>query len=118
MKVFGLQGESMRSAPVADKVGDDPKGIWSPPAAGAVRAAAFEERTDRDADFDALADGEVLAPGSVPLRRDSAGDGLFDGTEVRLLGTEPLAADGDGALDGEERYAGSDPLDPASTPGG
>ncbi len=40
MKVFGLQGEIMRSARLADKVFDDPEGDFSSPAAGMVRAAA------------------------------------------------------------------------------
>jgi len=49
---------------------------------------------------------------------DTDGDGLSDGDEVNVHGTEPLVTDtdGDGFSDGDEVSAGSDPKDTASTP--
>jgi hypothetical protein len=49
---------------------------------------------------------------------DDDGDGLPDALEVGSYATDPLDpdTDGDGWSDGEEVLAGSDPLDPASTP--
>lgn len=50
---------------------------------------------------------------------DSDGDGLTAADEVSLYGTDPGSADtdGDGSDDMEEVDAGTDPLDPTSTPG-
>lgn len=72
-----------------------------------------------DTDMDALGDGEeVLNYGTNPLRADRDADGLGDGSEVWSYGTDPNNADtdADGYTDYEEVTAGSDPLDPNSTP--
>jgi len=76
---------------------------------------------DADSDDDGLDDGaEVNIHGSDPLDADSDDDGLDDGTEVNVHGTDPNDADSDDdTFDDElEVFAGSDPLDPLSTPGG
>jgi hypothetical protein len=54
-----------------------------------------------------------------PKRKDSDRDGLTDRQEVKRFGTDPCNKDTDmgGASDGKEIKAGSDPLDPRSTPG-
>jgi MYXO-CTERM domain-containing protein len=49
---------------------------------------------------------------------DVDGDGLSDGSEVNVHGTDPSDADtdDDGTSDGDEVSAGSDPTDSESTP--
>ena len=77
-----------------------------------------------DTDGDDLTDGEEVqsrvSPRACcnPLDADSDDDGLSDGYEVRSTGTGATNpdSDGDGANDGAEVAAGTDPLDPASTP--
>ena len=80
---------------------------------------------DADTDGDGIPDGEETVPGrdgfaTDPLDLDSDDDGLSDGDEVNTHGTDPLDkdSDDDGFPDGVEVSAGSDPLDPASTPPG
>jgi hypothetical protein len=98
--------------------------------------------TKKDTDGDGLWDkGELVKFGTDPTQADTDGDGLKDGTEVKKLGTDPTRVDtdgdglsdkdetqvyktdparqdtdGDGAPDGVEVSAGSNPLDPESTP--
>ncbi len=77
-----------------------------------------------DTDGDELTDGEEVqrrvTPRACcnPLDADSDDDGLADGYEVHTAGTGATNpdSDGDGANDGAEVAAGTDPLDPASTP--
>ena len=78
-----------------------------------------------DTDGDGLDDGsEVFVLGTDPLLADTDGDGLADGIEF-LLGTNPRQedTDGDGVLDGREvtTTPRSDPFDPCDpkpcTPG-
>ncbi len=54
-----------------------------------------------------------------PVKRDTDGDGLWDGEELRGYGTNPLNADTDGDLmpDGWEVQYGLNPLDPSDGPG-
>ena len=54
-----------------------------------------------------------------PKKKDSDKDGLNDRQEIKRYGTDPCDKDTDdgGASDGKEVKAGSDPLDPKSTPG-
>jgi len=47
-------------------------------------------RTVPDMDGDSLLDVDEAAIGTQPLRFDSDGDGYGDGTEVLLMGTNPL----------------------------
>ncbi len=71
-----------------------------------------------DSDNDGLSDGaESSVHGTDPNNGDSDLDGLPDGVEVSL-GTNPLAADsdGDGASDAEEYLSGDDPLVAALVP--
>ena len=53
-----------------------------------------------------------------PKKKDSDKDGLNDRQEIKRYGTDPCDKDTDngGASDGKEVRAGSDPLDPRSTP--
>lgn len=71
---------------------------------------------DRDADGDGLWDGdEVTIYGTDPYDRDTDDDGLYDGQEVNIWGTDPLDddSDDDGLEDGPEAEThGTDPLDP------
>ncbi len=77
-----------------------------------------------DTDGDELTDGEEVqrrvTPRACcnPLDADSDDDGLADGYEVHTSGTGATNpdSDGDGANDGAEVAAGTDPLDPTSTP--
>lgn len=66
-----------------------------------------------DTDGDLLWDGEELASGTDPLLGDTDGDGLDDGTEVLLWQTSATEGDTDGDTlgDAEEiRVLGTDPL--------
>lgn len=64
-----------------------------------------------DVDQDGLTNAEELAAGTDPFDFDSDGDGLTDGEEVHLYGTNPLLrdTDGDGQDDAAELAAGTDP---------
>ena len=68
-----------------------------------------------DRDGDGIPDGrEIRLYGTNPLLADTDGDGLADSREI-ALGTSPANADtdGDGLTDGEEFLGtGTDPLDP------
>lgn len=81
----------------------------------------------KDTDRDGLEDGtEVFGPAgkryprceTSPIRKDSDKDGLRDGREVKRVHSNPCRWDTDrgGVSDGDEVRAGSDPLDPWSTP--
>src|SRR5690606_35054501 len=69
-----------------------------------------------DGTFLSVPDTVVIDVASDEL--DSDGDGLSDADEENVYGTDPSNpdTDGDGFTDGEEVEAGSDPLDPLSTP--
>jgi hypothetical protein len=56
----------------------------------------------------------AVAPTVAPAASDSDSDGVVDGDETDLFGTDPLTADSDadGILDGAEIAAGTDPLVP------
>ena len=71
-----------------------------------------------DSDGDGLPDWFELLIGTDPHKPDTDGDGLTDFEEVFVYHTNPLNpdTDGDGFDDGIEIVAGSDPLDPNSTP--
>src|SRR5690606_34911732 len=63
-------------------------------------------------------DTAVIAVAADTTESDSDGDGLSDDAEESIYGTDPSAADTDGDTfsDGDAVAAGSDPLDPGSTP--
>lgn len=72
-----------------------------------------------DQDADGLTDlAEIDTYQTDPLATDTDLDGLSDGDEANLHGTEATLwdTDGDGFSDGDEVAAGTDPLDPGSTP--
>ena len=80
--------------------------------------ALFATGSGPDTDGDGLSDGaEVNVYGTDPLDPDDDGDGLSDGAEVNVYGTDPLDpdSDGDGFSDGDEVIVGADPNDPNST---
>ncbi len=86
---------------------------------GTDRDILFQTGTGPDPDEDGLADGaEVNVYGTDPDIADTDGDGLSDGDEVNVHGTDPLLADtdGDGFNDGVEVAAGTDPTDPLDFP--
>ena len=77
-------------------------------------AAFFDAATHDDTDSDGLYDGrEIRLHGTDPTRWDSDGDGLADGYEV-AQGLSPLLldTDADGYPDDEEIAAQTDPLSP------
>ena len=70
---------------------------------------------DADSDSDGLSDGvEVDVEGSNPLVSDTDGDGLSDGDEVNLHGSSPILVDSDGDTinDNVEVALSLDPSDP------
>jgi hypothetical protein len=69
---------------------------------------------DLDSDSDGLADADEHKYFADRLRRDTDGDRLSDGDEVRRYGTDPTRADtdGDGFSDGQEIEDGTNPLTP------
>ncbi len=71
-----------------------------------------------DADGDGLSDDREAELGTDPALADTDGDGLLDGEEVDEFGTDPFTFDSDDDTfpDPLELEAGTDPLDPASTP--
>jgi hypothetical protein len=80
-----------------------------------------------DSDADGLPDafetgtGTYFSPddtGSYPNKKDSDDDGLSDGDEVNLYGTDPndVDSDDDGYYDGAEVAAGSNPTNASVTP--
>ena len=89
---------------------------------------------DYDTDGDGVGDGDEVIFGTNPLvfdygdvvvepgpsSLDVDGDGLFDDDEFYLYGTDPYDYDTDGDLwgDGEEVWAGSDPLNRFCDPTG
>jgi hypothetical protein len=71
---------------------------------------------DPDPDADGLGDCAEAGLGTDPALADSDGDGLSDGAEIALHGTDPLDpdSDDDGLSDGDEIAAGTDPGNPDS----
>jgi hypothetical protein len=69
-----------------------------------------------DAAEDTNLDGRTSAGETDASNPDTDGDGLSDGTEVLVYGTDPLKVDTDedGPSDAEEIAAGTDPLDPSA----
>lgn len=67
-----------------------------------------------DSDGDGLTNAQEASLGTDPNNPDSDGDGLPDGDEVYVYGTNPLSADsdGDGISDLQEVIGGTDPLTP------
>jgi hypothetical protein len=87
-------------------------------AIGTDRDILFATGSGPDIDGDGLSDGaEVNVYGTDPDDPDSDGDGLNDGAEVNVHGTDPLDpdSDDDGFSDGDEVIVGADPNDPNST---
>lgn len=86
-----------------DRVGDGAECSYgSDPASAASKPAlpAFAADTDHDG----LSDADEAARGTNPAEKDTDGDGLQDGWEVRAYASDPLSpdSDGDGVRDGCE----------------
>jgi hypothetical protein len=80
---------------------------------GTDRDILFVRSAGPDTDGDGLSDGaEVHVHGTDPLDSDTDDDGLTDDEEIEIHGTDPLDpdSDGDGIGDGYEVSNGSDPL--------
>jgi len=78
----------------------------------------FDVWTHHDSDEDGIPDGrEKRLYGTDPNNADTDGDGLSDFDELYLYGTDPLNPDtnGDGLLDGWKAALGLDPLAPVQT---
>ena len=71
---------------------------------------------DEDFDGDGLSNIEEQRIGTRPDVSDTDGDGLSDGDEVHIYGTDPLNVDtdGDGLTDSEEIKLGLNPTNPKS----
>jgi len=83
--------------------------------------AALRNPDMEDVDQDGLTDGaELNLHGTDPLDSDSDDDELTDGQEVNVYLTNPLNpdSDGDNFSDSEEVSAGTDPNDSGSKPAG
>ena len=79
----------------------------------------FATGTGPDTDGDGLSDGdEVSVYGTDPLDPDSDDDGLSDGDEVDVVGTDPLDPDhdGDGVCDGDGTGGGACSAGPDNCP--
>ncbi|MFT4636856.1 MAG: hypothetical protein ACI8T1_000164 [Verrucomicrobiales bacterium] len=89
---------------------------------GLIDRAELEAKADptvKDSDGDGLEDGpEVALHGSDPSKADTDGDRLDDAREVNDLTTDPAKADtnGDGFADNVELVLATDPLLPESKP--
>jgi hypothetical protein len=89
---------------------------------GLTNLEEFTGGTDalkKDTDGDLLADGEeVKTYHTDPLKVDSDGDSLQDGFEVKTVGTDPtkMDTDGDGVNDDRELIVGSNPKDATNMP--
>ena len=70
-----------------------------------------DDRKDNDADNDGLLDTQEAQLGTDPNNPDSDDDGLTDGAEIFVHGTNPLVADTDGGSvsDGDEVSLGTNP---------
>lgn len=69
-----------------------------------------------DSDQDGLTDEQEALLGTDPNNPDTDGDGLGDGEEILIHGTNPAAvdSDSDGVPDGAEVIEGTLPIDPGS----
>lgn len=101
----------------------EPTAVPDEPTAVPAVLAPTAELAPLDTDADGLSDDDEVALGTDPTIGDTDADGLLDGDEVNDLGTDPLAADGDGAVDpavadsdgdglvdADEATAGTDPF--------
>lgn len=71
---------------------------------------------DADSDDDGLSNIKEFELGTKPFNPDTDNDGLTDGDEVNIYGTDPLKydTDDDGISDGDEVALGTDPLSPTT----
>lgn len=78
----------------------------------------FVNDASEDPDGDGLTNAEEYAADTDPFDEDSDNDTLSDYDEINIYGTNPnkYDSDSDSYSDAEEINAGSDPLDPNSTP--
>jgi Bacterial TSP3 repeat len=101
---------------------DNRRNPWSAPwvlalavtLCGLLAASAADARRGgcrRDADCDGLTNRQERALHTSPSNADTDHDGLSDGAEVDVFGSDPTKADsdGDGLDDGEEVADGTDP---------
>lgn len=96
-----------------------PFDTWSFPLCGST-AFFFAARADTDSDGDGIADGrETYILGTNPQLRDSDGDGLDDRDELYCYDTDANRrdTDGDGMWDGWEAVFGLNPTDPSDADG-
>ncbi|MFH0919275.1 MAG: T9SS type A sorting domain-containing protein [Fibrobacterota bacterium] len=82
-----------------------------------LRVPIDSEEAVLDPDYDGLENTSETAAGTASDNPDSDGDGLWDGQEVVLLGTNPknVDTDNDGDNDALEFYSYTDPRDAAKT---
>ncbi|MFH0920721.1 MAG: T9SS type A sorting domain-containing protein [Fibrobacterota bacterium] len=82
-----------------------------------LRVPIDAEEAALDPDYDGLENTSETAAGTASDNPDSDGDGLWDGQEVVLLGTNPknVDTDNDGDNDALEFYSYTDPRDATKT---
>ncbi|MFN0128960.1 MAG: LamG-like jellyroll fold domain-containing protein [Verrucomicrobiales bacterium] len=101
----GMLGEA-KAFDVSDSDGDGLNDVWEN-----IHFGNLAQTASGDPDADNLTNAEEFTALTLPTARDTDGDGLDDGAEVKTHLTDPTKADadGDGLNDGREIAARTDP---------
>jgi hypothetical protein len=97
-------GNDLAPEPVVEPVAAEP--VAAEPVAAEPVATDTAVATESDLDADNYLDAEELAVGLDPNNPDTDGDGVADGDEAAIYGTDAFTADsdGDGLSDGGELF--------------